>query len=219
MPLPDGVTFADPRREIERHRKHLPHWQQDGAAYFITFRLADSLPEHLLAAWEAERAAWLMHHPQPWTPDAEQEYHERFTARLEDWLDEGHGSCLLGDSANAALLADVLRKFDGERYTHHAWVIMPNHVHLLCSLFEGRKLQAALKAWKGVSARLIHQRSGGHGRLWMEDYFDRLIRDEMHFWKCARYIRQNPVKAKLPGGSFLLHESKPVADHLDAAVG
>jgi REP element-mobilizing transposase RayT len=38
---------------------------------------------------------------------------------------------------------------------------------------------------------------GRHGQSWMEDYFDRYVRNEKHFRSAAAYIENNPVKAKL----------------------
>ena len=35
------------------------------------------------------------------------------------------------------------------------------------------------------------------GQFWMEDYFDRYIRNEKHYWNTVRYIENNPVKARL----------------------
>ena len=75
-----------------------PHWQQKGATYFITFRLADSVPIHLRTQWEEECQVWLRFHPEPWDAETEQEYHKRFTAAIERWLDAGHGSCILRQS-------------------------------------------------------------------------------------------------------------------------
>lgn len=36
-------SFLDPNAEIEIRQGILPHWQQKGAYYFVTFRLADSI--------------------------------------------------------------------------------------------------------------------------------------------------------------------------------
>lgn len=217
MPLPEAVRFADPDRYIERHRKNLPHWQQIGACFFLTFRLADSIPAHLLASWREEREIWLGLHLEPWSPQVEDEYHTRIASRIDHWLDEGHGSCPLHDPQVADILASVLRAFDGIRYTHHAWVVMPNHVHTLFTLHPGHQLEDTVKSWKGVSARRVNSHFCRTGPIWMPDYFDRLIRDESHFWRCARYIRNNPVKGGLEEGSFILHEDDSVRQHLDAA--
>ena len=81
--------FLNPYEEISKPRGSLPHWEQDGACYFITFRLADSLPAELLMKWKQDRDAWLEKNPQPWSEETEAEYHREFTLRIEKWLDQG----------------------------------------------------------------------------------------------------------------------------------
>ncbi|CAN5281068.1 transposase [soil metagenome] len=207
--------FLDPQEEVVQHRSRLPHWQQDGATYFVTFRLADSLPHHLLEQWREQRAAWLRFHPQPLSTQDQQQLHARFSYRLEHWLDEAHGSCLLrGSSASAAVVA-VLLRFDAQSYSLHSFVIMPNHVHVLFSLASRESLQMTMKTWKGVSARELNARHGTSGSVWQKDYFDRMIRDTQHFWRAARYIRRNPAKAGLNDGKFHLHESDRIRTALD----
>lgn len=136
------------------------------------------------------------------------EFHKRFSGQIEKWLDQGFGECVLRKPAAADVVKQVLMKFDGERYRHHAWVIMPNHAHMLVSLAEGVTLDDSLKAWKGVSARAVNVVLNRDGTLWQENYFDRLIRDPKHFFNTARYIRRNPVIARLKPGEFLLWESE-----------
>jgi REP element-mobilizing transposase RayT len=92
---------------------------------------------------------------------------------------------------------------------------MPNHVHALCTLAAGQALQKTLQGWKGVSANLVNKAIGRRGTVWQENYFDRFVRDEDHFWKCARYIRQNPRKARLRVGEYAFWESEPVKFKLD----
>jgi len=92
---------------------------------------------------------------------------------------------------------------------------MPNHVHALFSLAPRWKLESILHQWKGSSARAINGHLKRAGPVWMKDYFDRMIRDVAHFWRCARYIRRNPVKAKLRVDEFTLFESDHVRDVLD----
>jgi REP element-mobilizing transposase RayT len=77
----------------------------------------------------------------------------------------------------------------GTRVHHHAWVIMPNHLHLL---FTGlTNLENLIKTWKGVSSRKI-----GQGRIWQKGYRDTMIRDADHFANAVRYIRRNPSKLR-----------------------
>ncbi len=86
-------------------------------------------------------------------------------------------------------------------------IIMPNHIHLLFILNPEWRLEQLIHSWKSYSAREINRAVGRTGSLWQRDYFDRLVRDTSHFANCVRYIRNNPKKAKLQPGEFLLLES------------
>ncbi len=123
--------FLNPAGEIARHERNLPHWQQDGVWQFVTWRLADSLPQSKLAQWQAERNAWLARHPEPWDDVTKKAYRARRRARLNEWLDAGYGSCVLRRPDCAEVVAGALRYFHGNRYVLGAFVVMPNHVHVL----------------------------------------------------------------------------------------
>ena len=126
-----AFRFLDEDGPIEKTRRNLPHWRQAGCMYYVTFRLADSLPQSLLKQWQAERVLWLKLNPRPWSEAVMREYSRRFQGPVEKWLDAGHGSCTLRDPAKRAVVADALRFFDGKRYALDAFVVMPNHVHVL----------------------------------------------------------------------------------------
>lgn len=190
--------FLDRNKPIERHGPQLPHWQQSSLIQFVTIRLADSMPKQKLDQWRNERDIWIRHHPEPWDTRTEREYHQRFSNQLEEWLDAGWGSCLLRQAPNRSHLENILVRFQGERYEHHAWVIMPNHVHLLFTPYDD--LSILLKAWKGTSSRLI-----GKGSIWQPNYRDTAIRNEKHFATVVRYIRKNP--ANLHPDHFTLWQS------------
>ena len=198
--------FFDPHSEIRHTQSRLPHWQQEHATYFITFHLGDSVPKSQRDRWQEERDAWLQLHPPPHTPEQTSEYHRRFTGEMEQWLDAGHGSCVLRRQECAALVADTLRHFDGERYRLAAWVVMPNHVHALLAPTEPWTLEQILHSWKSFSANRVNKLLRRTGSLWQRDYFDRLIRDERHFANCLRYIRENPAKSQLNAGEYLASE-------------
>ena len=194
--------FLDGSGEILKHGTKLPHWQQGEVMQFVTFRLGDAMPANKLRQWKEELAVWKANHPKPWTPDQEKDYHRRFTWRLEGWLDEGAGACLLNDPAYRKIVEDVLMFSHGERVEHHAWVIMPNHLHLIFKPLI--PLEKLMKAWKGTIARRI-----GQGSIWQKNYRDTLIRDAEHFANAVRYIRRNP--AKLREGTFTLWEGPRAA--------
>ncbi|RYD46146.1 MAG: hypothetical protein EOP85_08015 [Verrucomicrobiaceae bacterium] len=191
--------FLDPTKEIHKHGAILPHWHQENAMQFVTFRLADAMPSSKLRIWKEEFTIWENHHPKPWSPSVRQEYDERFVWKLENWLDEGSGSCLLAEPEFRKFLEETLMHDEGSRVDHHSWVIMPNYVHLL---FTARHpLHLLMKSWKGITARKI-----GRGRIWQQGYRDTMIRDAEHFSNAVRYIRRNP--AKLKSGSYTLWESE-----------
>lgn len=196
------MSYLDPSQGIDKHRHNLPHWQQGETWIFLTYRLADSLPESKLIAWQEQRNRWLAVHPEPWDEAAEREYHERFTSAIDHWLDQGHGSCLLKHPENSKIVANAFDHFDGERYRLGPYVVMPNHVHLLFQPLGEHELPDLVHTWKRFTAREINKREGRSGPLWQADYWDRLVRSEEHFKWAARYIGKNP--ANLPPGTFRL---------------
>jgi REP element-mobilizing transposase RayT len=195
------MNFFNPEDDVSKHGGGLPHWQQDAAVQFVTIRLGDSLPASLIDGWRAERDAWLRENPRPWTSDTQAEYHRRFSRKIEHWLDQGMGSCVFADADAREVLKDCLLRYEGDRVVHHAWVIMPNHLHVLFSPLG--PMEKLIQAWKSHSARTL-----GKGPLWQRDYRDTLIRDWDHFQNVVRYIRRNPHKAKLPERNFTLWESE-----------
>ena len=201
---PRSQPFLDPYAPIEQHRHRLPHWQQGSVYYFVTWRLADSLPRNQLDRWNEERAVWIRLNPRPWDGKIEAEYHEKFSRIVDDWLDAGEGSCILRNPKLSRLVAAVLTHFDGERYLLDAFVVMPNHVHVLFRLLEPFRLESVVKSWKGFTAREINKHLRTRGRLWQPDYWDRLIRNESHWLKCREYISDNPVRAKLARDEYVL---------------
>jgi type I restriction enzyme R subunit len=189
--------FVNPYADIQVTSNSLPHWQQGETWIFVTWRLADSLPADKLRAWQEEKQAWLAHHPEPWNPATTGEYHERFTRRIEDWLDAGHGACILREPAVRRNVTDALAFFDSQRYELGDWVVMPNHVHVLFRPLGEHRLPDILQSWKSFTAKAINKALGRTGSVWQEDYWDRLIRNERHLNAVQRYIAGNPAKAGL----------------------
>lgn len=202
------LHFFNPYADIRYTENRLPHWQQKGAVYFVTFRLADAVPRRLLAQWEDDRNAWLRVHPEPWSNEVECEYHQRFSGAIERWLDAGHGACLLRRRECAEIVAETLRHFEGERVIMISSVVMPNHVHAIFIQNPEWALEKVMQSWKRFTAREINKLLERSGLLWQRDYFDRLVRDEKHFANCVRYIRRNPEKANLSAHEFILYESE-----------
>ncbi|OAM88553.1 transposase [Termitidicoccus mucosus] len=204
----ENLRFFNPYAEVVFLQNRLPHWEQLGATYFVTFRLSDSVPRELREQWARERDAWLKRTPPPHSAAQEVEYHAMFSGRMERWLDEGMGSCVLRDTKASKIMADALAHFEGERCHQIAFIVMPNHVHTLFATLNGARVSDLVRSWKGFVAHRLKACLGARWPGWQKDYFDRLVRDETHFDRCVRYIRKNPVKAKLPSGASVLFESE-----------
>ena len=194
----------DEHGELQRSRRNLPHWEQSGATYFVTFRLADAVPTSLASEWRDELQNWRRFHPEPLDDEGKKEYRRRFLQVREDWLDQGHGSCLLREPKTAMIVAEALRHFDSQRYYLDAFVVMPNHVHALVQPLPGHSLKDILRSWKSYSARQINKTLARSGSVWMEESFDRIVRDWTALVKCRDYIARNPEKAHLRTGAFVL---------------
>jgi putative transposase len=208
------MRFFNDLTEIQKTQNHLPHWQQEGSTYFVTWRLKDSIPRDMLERLISERTEWEHLHPKPWTDEEETEFHNTFSKEADRLMDMGFGECVLRNSDCRDALAKSLSLFDSERFLMHSWVAMPNHVHVLFSLVEGGSLEKVIGGWKGYSARDINIAMGNEGSLWQKDYFDRIIRDWEHMFRVAKYIRRNPEKAKLRDEEFTLYEAEWVKQML-----
>lgn len=187
-------------------RRNLPHWHQDTRIYFVTFRLGDSLPQEQFLDWRQRRDEWSATHPQPWTDETWNEYHRLFSEKMEQWLDSGTGSCALADPAVRHEVEECIRHFDGDRYLVHAFVIMPNHVHLLLEPLADNTLESILHGMKGVSARRCNEKLGRTGVFWMEESYDHIVRSQAQLEIYLDYIRDNPAKAGLPAASVTVSE-------------
>jgi carbamoylphosphate synthase large subunit/REP element-mobilizing transposase RayT len=207
----------DPHGEVEIKRRHLPHWEQKGATYFVTFRLADAVPASVLAEWRDERERWLKFHPQPWNWKTSRDYIRLCEESREEWLDQGHGSCVLRDPQFAKIVSDALLHFHGERYLLDDFVVMPNHVHLLVKPLGDHSLGEILRSWKSYTAKHVNQMAGRDGAVWMAESFDTIVRDLPQLFALREYIAQNPVKARLDKENSLVGRRSVILT--DSAAG
>ena len=213
---------------------NLPHWRQDETTYFVTFRLADSLPAVKLKQWVQERDLWLEENPKPDVdavsspryPSAaergedtaftvtlqawQKEYRKRFSEKIELWLDAGDGDCILQRPDVRAGVEESLRHFAGERYFLHGYVIMPNHVHVLVTPFGDHTLSKIVKGWKSVSTRDINARLERKGSVWQKESFDHIVRNAESLEKFKQYIDENPVG--LESGAYALYSRERDGD-------
>lgn len=194
---PPGFAPFDPDKPVHKHRRHLPHWTQAGATYFVTFHLADSLPAAKLAELREIRSAWERQHPEPRGDGIWRELSREIIRRVETWLDSGSGACHLAQPALARVVGNALLHFHGDRYAMNAWCVMPNHVHALFRPGPAHEPRDILHSWKSFTAQELNRRLGRRGALWQQESYDTIIRDAAHLAKAVRYIGQNPAKVGL----------------------
>ncbi|CAN5340288.1 hypothetical protein BH10ACI3_BH10ACI3_21730 [soil metagenome] len=207
-------TPLDEQRRGWYYHGDLPHF--DGEAnQFVTFRLADSLPQSVL-----EKIRIKIENDKLLSDS--DEYRQIF----EDFLDAGAGECILGNPGVAEIVRDVILYEANVSIDLKAWVLMPNHGHILFRLRQGYDLAGLMKRIKGVSAKRINEFLGRNGKVWQPDYFDRYIRDGKHFGDTFRYIESNPVVSKLVtapedwefGSAFLRRPDTTVRGSADTSV-
>jgi len=166
------------------YRRNLPHWHPGGAPIFLTWRLQGSLPTQARTARNG---------------CATEASPGREFRRLDALLDRGSsGPLWLKNPRIAALILQSLRK--GARELHyfvlHAFVIMPNHIHLLITPHVSmRRITNGLKGSTAREANIILGRTGG--RFWQDESFDHWVRSTAEFARIWNYIELNPVTAQL----------------------
>lgn len=201
--LPASPGFQGLRDDLPLrvYYRHLPHWRQAGATYFVTFRLADSLPRAKLQELAFHREEWKGRVRRP-TAEQWDAYSREAMQKVEVWLDQGAGSCLLRDPKVQEIVTEVLCHDDGQRYELDAFVVMPNHIHLLIRPFndDQHALEKLLQNRKSRLAKEVNALLGKTKQLWQEESFDRIVRDEEHLYRCLQYIGDNPRRARLRSG-------------------
>lgn len=164
-------------------RGYLPHFDGGELPQTINLHLADSLPRAVIERWQRELA--------------KDPRDSIMRQRVDRYLDSGYGSCALRNKRVARMVQTALLHFDTVRYWLSAWVVMPNHVHVLLTPNSQWSLSKIMKNMKSYTAHEANKLLGRVGPFWMEDYFDRYIRNAKHFSNAIRYIENNPVKAGL----------------------
>jgi REP element-mobilizing transposase RayT len=179
------MPFIDPRKTpfvSLKTRGELPHLYKPGGTYFVTYRLWDAvIPRAAGAAIEItdqiEPEALLDGYDPPLTL----------------------GGCALRDDRVAKLVQDAFLHFEGQRYALRAWVVMPNHVHVIFQPWKDWTATKILRSWKGFTGKHANEVLRKDGQFWERENFDHLVRSETSLMKFVRYVEMNPVVAGLVG--------------------
>jgi len=146
-----GVLRKPVTGEMLKRRRILPHWEEGGSTYFLTFR-----------------------------------------------TNQGE---LTDDERDIVLQACL--HWDMQRMEVHAVVVMPDHVHLLCTPLEKEpsrwwSIADLMHSIKTHTSQEINRFQGTTGHVWQQEYYDRIIRSASDFEEKWNYVVTNPQRRGLP---------------------
>lgn len=199
----------------EFYRKNLPHFQQPGQAYFVTWCLHDAVPAKAL-----ERYSLMLKNAKSEIEIANSNdldektivelkikhnnIRKQYMKALDDLLHiQKEFSTDLSKDENRLVLIETLRFWEGKRLENYAFCIMPNHIHWVFRTFEKDEnakpvyLQEILQSVKRYSANKLNKIAGKIGTVWQSESYDTTVRDNIHLYNAIEYTCNNPVTAGL----------------------
>ena len=199
----------------EAYRHNLPHFQQPGQAYFVTWILKDAVPPKAFPKYTNKlqqlRNQIELHKQKKseknFIDGLQKEYYsvrKKYMKAFDDLLTLSKSNTVdLLHSENTGITSETIHFWDNIKLKNIAYSIMPNHVHWVLEVFEKDEnrnpvyLQDIMQSVKRQSARQINLREGRAGKLWQKENFDTTIRDEKHMYNAIEYTLNNPVNAGL----------------------
>ncbi len=185
------------------YRRRLPHIHPTSATFFITSRLAGSLPKNVINELREEQfnRAWRLES----VKDEEERHrlisalHERYFGHFDEYVDRvSTGPRWLADPRIAALVQEALQFRDGKVFDLICYTIMPHHVHMLILVQRsGTSLNKILQSLNRRTAREANKILNRRGAFWHHESYDHVVRDEAELGRIIEYILYNPVNAGL----------------------
>ena len=165
---------------MDFYRRRLPHLYDTEHPAFVTWRLHGSLPPNRIF------------------PSASLTSGRAFAA-MDGLLDEARdGTCYLRQPTIADMVVEAIYYNPGilGHYFLHAFVVMPNHVHMLVTPTVA--LPKLTRSLKGITSKRANTMLALAGKpFWQQESYDHLVRHEREFEKIVNYIENNPVRAGL----------------------
>lgn len=199
----------------ESYRKHLPHFQQPGQSYFVTWNLKDAVPSKALESYmlQIEQLNSGIEIAKT-NKTSEQTINElrfqrsivrkKYMKAYDDLLHLQTKFIInLSKNENTQVIIDALSFWEGRRIENYAICVMSNHVHWVFRVFEKDEngqsvyLQDILQSVKRFTANQINKLENRTGTVWHRESFDTTIRDALHLQRAINYTIMNPVSAGL----------------------
>lgn len=210
----------------ESYKHILPHFQQPGQAYFVTWCLKDAVSAKVVEKYSTKLE--LLKHQIDFNRDQDQrfqiseksavkkrtsqkelkkEYYtlrQRYFKAFDEYLDiQQKPKINLCRRDNLEIMKEALNFWHGKKLENKAFCIMSNHVHWVFQLFEKDEydkpvyLQDIMHSVKRYSANKKNKIENREGALWQKESFDTTIRDNKHLYHVIEYTLDNPVNAGL----------------------
>jgi putative transposase len=191
-------------KKMDFYRRNLPHWQPKGAEFFITFRLAGTLPKKVILELKEKRRQLMLLDKNSGISSGIISNHElKIFETYNHLLDnETTGPTWLSNKEVAEIVKESFHFFDQECYDLYAYTVMSNHVHLVFRHLEESHdvefpVTDLMKRIKSFTGKNANQILGRKGKFWQSESYDRVIRDETELENVIKYTIYNPVKAGL----------------------
>jgi putative transposase len=187
-------------------QRHLPHYQFPGYTYFISFRLAHSLPaavvQFLRNEYEKESKRISTYNDPGIRRENYKTHQAKYFLKYDQLLDStSYGPVYLKDDKAAGIVSDALHFYDNKDYDLLCYTIMPNHVHLVFAVPEEKRgnyiVSMILQKIKRYTALKCNQLLNRTGQFWHQESYDHIVRNEQELNNILKYVVNNPVKAKL----------------------
>ncbi|MDE3057203.1 MAG: transposase [Bacteroidota bacterium] len=191
----------------EFYRRHLPHYQPQYATFFITFRLVNSLPRHIIEQlkdeYSTQKELRRLKRTNPKTNNVPDTFYKHYFAAFDEFLDkQKERNCWLKDKSVAQAVVNAIHYRDGKEYDLICYTVMPNHVHMVFTADRSgpstcksvTKILQPLKSYTAIKANDLLHRTG---TFWQGESFDHVVKDEKELERITSYVLNNPVRAGL----------------------
>ena len=187
------------------YKRHLPHYHFPNEILFITFRLANSLPEKVIYELKNEqlkeekiilgmkvsdsKLKELIY-------NSKKIYFNKFDCILNI---NTYGPKWLQIEQIANIIKEAIHYRDKKEYNLFSYCIMPNHVHVVLeNNNQNKSFYRVMQSLKRYTARKSNEVLGISDKpFWHHESYDHIVRDERELERIIKYIIYNPVKAGL----------------------
>ncbi|MFZ4724156.1 MAG: transposase [Paludibacter sp.] len=199
----------------EFYRQALPHFQQTGQAYFVTWCLKDAVPPKALVVYTRQlnelkssiEISKRNNISEKMISDLKFTFYiarKKYMKAYDDLLHlQTKFIVNLSNDENTKIVLKSLCFWEGKRIQNYAICVMSNHVHWVFRVLENDEngdpiyLQDILQSVKRFSANKINKLENLSGTLWQGESYDTTICDELHLHNAINYTLNNPVSAGL----------------------